>query len=139
MMVLREDIVREARSWIGTPYAHQGRIKGVGVDCVGLVIGVARAMGLSEYDIDGYSRAPDERVFRLHLLDQMDAIAVSDVRPGDVLMFAPLGRLHLGIVSAVGPVSMVHSWAKLRLVCENPLGRLFGGCLRAAFAYRGVS
>ncbi len=33
-------IIAEARSWIGTPYRHQGRRKGVGCDCLGLVLGV---------------------------------------------------------------------------------------------------
>jgi len=28
----RQAIIAEARSWIGTPYLHHGRVKGVGVD-----------------------------------------------------------------------------------------------------------
>ncbi len=36
------DVVRTARTWLGTPYHHQGRLKGVGVDCAGLLIGVAQ-------------------------------------------------------------------------------------------------
>lgn len=30
----RGKIVAEARSWIGTPYHHMGRVKGVAVDCL---------------------------------------------------------------------------------------------------------
>lgn len=41
---MRERIVAEARSWLGTPYHHQASRKGVGCDCVGLVRGVWRAM-----------------------------------------------------------------------------------------------
>ncbi|MBN9076942.1 MAG: peptidase P60 [Rhizobiales bacterium 65-79] len=33
-------IIAEARTWIGTPYRHQGSRKGVGCDCLGLVRGV---------------------------------------------------------------------------------------------------
>lgn len=29
-----------AQSWIGTPYRHQASRRGVGCDCLGLVIGV---------------------------------------------------------------------------------------------------
>ena len=29
----KEALEAEARSWIGTPYHHMGRVKGVGVDC----------------------------------------------------------------------------------------------------------
>ena len=37
-------IVAEALSWLGTPYRHQGSRKGVGCDCLGLVLGVWRAV-----------------------------------------------------------------------------------------------
>ncbi len=40
------DITREARRWLGTPYAHQGRRRGQAVDCVGLVFGTLRAAGI---------------------------------------------------------------------------------------------
>lgn len=46
--LLRADIVREARSWIGTPYHHQAACKGVGADCLGLVRGVLRELTGSE-------------------------------------------------------------------------------------------
>lgn len=41
-------IVTEVMSWIGTPYRHQGRRKGVGCDCLGLVLGVWRVVYGSE-------------------------------------------------------------------------------------------
>ncbi|HEU5231963.1 MAG TPA: NlpC/P60 family protein [Terriglobales bacterium] len=41
------DRVREiARSWLGTPYHHMGRIKGVGVDCAMFPLEVYREAGL---------------------------------------------------------------------------------------------
>lgn len=33
----RSRVLIEARSWLGTPYHHKGRVKGVGVDCGGLL------------------------------------------------------------------------------------------------------
>jgi len=33
----RETVISEARKWRGTPYQHKGRVKGVGVDCGGLI------------------------------------------------------------------------------------------------------
>jgi cell wall-associated NlpC family hydrolase len=33
----RQSILTEARTWIGTPYHHKGRVKGVGVDCGGIL------------------------------------------------------------------------------------------------------
>jgi cell wall-associated NlpC family hydrolase len=42
----RQAIVAEARSWIGTPYLHQGRVKGAGVDCAMLLLEVYERVGL---------------------------------------------------------------------------------------------
>lgn len=41
-MITAADIVVEARSWIGTPYAHGAALKGTGCDCLGLVRGIWR-------------------------------------------------------------------------------------------------
>ena len=48
MPLARATIVAEARAWIGTPYRHQGSLKGIGCDCLGLVRGVWRAVAGAE-------------------------------------------------------------------------------------------
>lgn len=52
----RVEIVAMARSWLGTPWIHQGRLKSVGVDCGGLIIGVGKETGLLDFDTQAYSR-----------------------------------------------------------------------------------
>ena len=37
-----DQAVAEARTWLGTPYLHQGSLKHRGVDCLGLLRGVYR-------------------------------------------------------------------------------------------------
>ncbi len=55
------DVVAAARTHLGTRWRHQGRLPGVALDCAGLVIVVARQLGLvpADFDVNGYSRAPD--------------------------------------------------------------------------------
>jgi NlpC/P60 family putative phage cell wall peptidase len=43
-MTSRNDIVAEARRWIGTPYRHQASLIGAGTDCLGLIRGVWRTI-----------------------------------------------------------------------------------------------
>ena len=43
---LRARVVAEALSWLGTPYAHRQRLKGVGVDCAQLPLAVYAAAGV---------------------------------------------------------------------------------------------
>lgn len=43
---LRQRVADEARRWLRTPYHHQGRVLGAGVDCAMLLIEVYHACGL---------------------------------------------------------------------------------------------
>jgi NlpC/P60 family putative phage cell wall peptidase len=114
-MVSRADIVTEARSWIGTPYAHQASLKGVGCDCLGLVRGVWRALfGTEPERPPPYTRDWAELHARETLAEaagrHMIQVAITDIRPGDVLMFAMKDgspAKHCTILTEPG--RMVHS------------------------------
>ena len=79
-------IVAEARTWLGVLWRHQGRTR-AGIDCVGLLVCVARALGLSDYDSTGYGRHAQGQSFVRHFQANMDGIALAAARPGDVLVF----------------------------------------------------
>ena len=109
-------VVAEALSWLGTPYRHQGFRKGVGCDCIGLVLGVWRAVYGVEPELPG-PYAPDwaeagggERLLpavRRHFPEK----PVGDMAAGDLLLFRwrpHLPAKHAGIV--VGPDRFVHAY-----------------------------
>jgi hypothetical protein len=58
------EILAAARTWLGTPWRHQGRLKGVAMDCGGLILGVGRDLGLLDFDTRAYGRIPDGRLLR---------------------------------------------------------------------------
>lgn len=99
--VTRADVIAEARTWINTPYVHQHRAKGHGVDCAGLVIGVARALGLvaADFDVNGYARTPDGASLLVECDRFMDRIPIHELRPGNVLVIRfQKEPQHLGII-----------------------------------------
>ena len=53
---IRSRIVATAREYLLTPFHHQGRKKGVGIDCVGLIACVGHELGILDYDCTDYSR-----------------------------------------------------------------------------------
>ena len=57
-------IVKLARECLGTPYIHQGRHKGVGLDCAGLVAYVLDGLNLPYNDMRGYPRTPYEGMLK---------------------------------------------------------------------------
>lgn len=113
-MATREQVVSEARRWLGTPFVHQARVRGHGCDCVGLPIGVARSLGLlaRSFDVGDYARLPDGRKLLAQCDDVMTRIARKALQPGDVILVR-WGRApqHLGIVAEhhFGGLSMIHA------------------------------
>lgn len=110
-MASREDVVAAARQHIGTPWVHQGRLPGVALDCAGLVIMVARELGLvaPDFDINGYARWPDGTM--VEWCDRyMQRIA--DIELGAVLVLATTDEpQHVGIVGDYlhGGWSLIHA------------------------------
>jgi cell wall-associated NlpC family hydrolase len=109
----RADVVSEARDWLQTPWRHQQRHKGVAVDCVGLVIGVCRSLGLvaTDFDVNGYSRRPDGTLLA-QCAQLMRPIRRDDMQAGDVLVVATDSEpAHMGILADYrhGGLSLIHA------------------------------
>ncbi len=51
-MTPQEHVIEIAKEWVGTPYHHQARIKGAGVDCGQLLIAVFSEAGMCPPDLD---------------------------------------------------------------------------------------
>lgn len=137
MSVALSDVVRVARTWLGTPYHHQGRLKGVGVDCAGLVIGVAHELGLSDFDISGYAPRPDGASLSRLCAQHMRALTLDQLCPGDVLLFkfeAHPG--HLGILSASN--QLIHAYLPRRRVIEHGLDSAWWRQLAGQYRLPGV-
>lgn len=131
------DVVRQARTWLGTPYHHQGRLKGVGVDCAGLLIGVAHELGLSDFEIFGYPPRPDGDSLRRLCEAQMQAITLDQAREGDVLLFRfDAHPCHLGILSA--PDQLIHAYLPRRRVVEHTLDPAWWRQLAGLYRLPGV-
>lgn len=117
-----EEIVQEARQWLGTPFRHRGRLKGVGVDCIGLAVGVARALGMPVTDRLGYPRRPDAETLRAGLSGQLERLDPDQAIPGDLLRLSVNGKAtHVGILSRLpdGRPGLIHAYAPCRKVVEH--------------------
>ncbi len=125
----RQDIVDEARDWLGTPYVHQASTKGAGTDCLGLLRGVWRAQIGQEpeevpiYSMDWSEPQGEERMWvaaQRHLTEK----PIADLAPADVVLFrmrdAGVAK-HLGIVTGIGAVPrFIHAYSGYGVV-ENAL------------------
>jgi NlpC/P60 family putative phage cell wall peptidase len=120
-------IVAIARTFIGTPYRHQGSRKGVGCDCLGLVRGVWRELYGREPEVpepyapDWAERAGEERLLLAAARHCGAALPVRALRPGDLLIFrwqAGAAAKHAGI--ATPGERFIHAYEQAAVV-ESPL------------------
>jgi len=116
-------VVALARSWIGTPYRHQGARKGVGCDCLGLVRGVwAEVTGRATEDPGAYApdwaeRAGDDRLISAAQRHCGASIPLSEARPGDIILFRwrdGVAAKHAGILS--GPDHFIHAYEAVGVI-----------------------
>jgi NlpC/P60 family putative phage cell wall peptidase len=143
------DIVREARTWVGTPYRHAARLKGVGVDCVGVILGVGVALGhitpaedLGFLKYRGYSRIPNPRRMlqgMCEYLVRLDEPITSIPADGSIGWFQWREDLpmHLGIVATFnGRRTMIHAFNQAERCVENSLDAVWLGRVHSWWAFR---
>jgi cell wall-associated NlpC family hydrolase len=132
-----EALVAEARRWLGTPFRHQGRVLGEGVDCVGLILEPARALGLTAYRPGAYARHPDAGTLRRELARHLPAVAKAAMRPGDVLVLAaPLSPCHLALVTDLGGrPGMIHASGPIGRVVEHRIDATWDARVRGVFRF----
>ena len=117
MSELQQRIVEEARSWKGTRFQDQGRIKHVGVDCAQFVALVAQNVGIGVEIPHNYKPREDGTVMLKLLRDHMEIVPTEEVQSGDVLALIdeslkdPDIPRHLVFVSDVTPktIFIVHA------------------------------
>lgn len=138
---LAQRIMAEARSWIGTPYRHQGSAKGIGCDCLGLVRGVWREIYGAEVEVPpAYSSDWAETTGEETLLNaasrHLQARPIGEVRPSDVLIFRwrpYLPAKHCGI--ATDPGRMVHAYQAAGAVAEGFVASAWRQRLAGVFSF----
>jgi NlpC/P60 family putative phage cell wall peptidase len=117
-MSLRDQIVAEARTWIGTPYHHEARLKGVGVDCatfiyeVLLTVHAMEPKVLDHYSTNWFLHTNDER-YMIEVMKIADEIEAP--KPGDLAMFK-YGRAYAHAAIVLQWPIIVHASRQARAV-----------------------
>jgi len=135
----RAAIIAAARACLDTPFRHQGRLPGQGLDCIGLVRWPAVACGLTREDFRAYGRQPRPEAMHRQLCRYFDPVPLGEARPGDILWLA-VGDApqHLAILTEVG--TLIHALADgPGRVVEHGYRHPWPGRLRGVFRYRGLA
>lgn len=117
-----EEIIRAARSCLGTPFVHQGRLPGVALDCAGLLVQCFINVCVPYHDEYGYPRYPYRGLIRKILDSQPSLVAVParrSLRPGRVLLMK-IRREPQHVAIYTGE-SIIHAYSGAQFVVEHQL------------------
>ena len=117
-MATRSQFIAAARTYIGTPWRHQGRDRH-GLDCVGLIVAAAAEIGIVANDIPNYRRANRGKFFDAVLAHTK---ALTELpRSGDlVVMRDHIAPIHIGILCIEdGRRTLIHAATRRRSVIEE--------------------
>lgn len=144
---------KKAREYVGSPFHQQGRIKGKGIDCVGIVLCVGQDLGLhyrdgrpiGAFDYMDYGLFPvlDEMQREAQRIFVAKPGGLADLEAGDILTLrAPFLVHHMAIVSELeGGLGIIHSLAyRVRghangKVVEHLLDRVWKSRVAGVFSY----
>ena len=139
---MRNNIVEAARVYLGVAWVDKARTKWA-VDCIGLIIMVARDLGMVEADFDftGYGLQAN-RTIAAEFRRRMAEINKIKAGPGDVVLIRD-GTLprHCGILSTKnGEPHMIHAYSRVtvRRVLEEPMAG-WRGSVTHAFRFPGAA
>lgn len=145
----RAEVIAEARTWVGTRFHHQAAVKGVGCDCIGLIAGVAAAVGmleaaawLADARCRSYTREPAPQMLLGAATDYLLEIPRWQLGPADIPLFrvrnGKYGQ-HFAILTADDPPRMIHAHAGFRRVVENTFDSVWTSQVTHAFRYRALA
>jgi NlpC/P60 family putative phage cell wall peptidase len=131
-----EHIAHFARQWVGTPFHHQGRVRGVGCDCIGMVMGALTEAGIKSrlrdangapqdftcFDDPTYAPDPNSARLKQTLDTHLYPIPFNALAAGDVALFRIIHLpQHVGIIGhhPAHGLSLIHAYAPAGKVVEE--------------------
>lgn len=115
-----DKLLSVSREYIGTPYHHEARLKGVGIDCVGLVICTHAELGIHLPDAIPYPQYPPAGLLNDCLKKaDLQIVPKADARAGDFATFwihQPGVATHLGVLTDKG---LIHCYTQVGSVVEH--------------------
>jgi cell wall-associated NlpC family hydrolase len=116
--VRAQAFVNAARGYVGTRFHHGGRLPGVGLDCIGVIVCAAQAAGLQPRDVAAYPLRPNGQLPR-----ELDAQLrrVDAPLPGDVLLMRWREDTEPHHLAVFAGGTLIHAYASVRRCVEQPM------------------
>jgi cell wall-associated NlpC family hydrolase len=135
--MMRAKFISAVKSYIGTPFHHQGRLPQVGLDCAGVVVCAAKECGIAVDDQQGYARTPANGMLEQAVFAHCERITLMDTVDGDILLFKFLREPQHLAVYAEG--KLIHAYSSVGKVIENSFDDTWKRRLVGCFRLKGLT
>jgi cell wall-associated NlpC family hydrolase len=133
------EFITQCRSYLGTPFRHQGRTPGEGLDCIGVAICAAKELGVDVNDDRTYRMKPNAGLFLRKLREHCTQIDFKDLAVGDLLIFEYDGNpQHVAIVTDLQPLRVLHAAYMHKATVEHCIDDKWLKTLTAVFRINGL-
>jgi hypothetical protein len=126
-------LIKVARTWLDTPWQHNQKVKGLGVDCVNFLIAVAFESGLNIEPIPlSYGRTAIDNQIERYL--ERNFIKKPDlaIEENNILLYQFSGyNNHVAI--ATSPTTIIHANSKEGRVVEHSIDGVWKRCLKSVW------
>lgn len=133
----KSDISAAALSTLGTPFHAQGRLPGVGLDCIGVVACAAKAIGFQFQDRSAYSMNPTGEL--QPIIESYLIRVEGEPEEGDVLLMKWEGYEPHHVAIYVGNGEIVHAYNRVRKVVKQTYSEDWKRKTVAVYRFPGVS
>ncbi|MDB2414178.1 C40 family peptidase [Rickettsiales bacterium] len=150
--ITSEQIVAQARTWLGTHYHHQGRLKKStrgpgGVDCIGLIMGLIDELGIQDgegnslvaADETNYSMYPEQGRLVKSIQQHLREVPIEKMAVGDILLFKTFkDPQHVGLLTQYpgGGPGLIHCNSSAGMVVEQPFSMAWVKMLTHAYRFK---
>lgn len=135
---IEDKLVRIGLKWIDTPWDHNQRSIGIGVDCIRLLDEIGKEAGLTIEPLpEHYNKTPQGNSFQDYLDRNFDLIGktIEAVQKGKILLFQLRGiYTHVGI--ATSTETFLHANSDVGRVMVQPLNGKFERVLSGVYEVR---
>ena len=127
-IVTVDQVVAEARTYLGVRWHHQGRTR-VGIDCAGVLVNVAHTLKLSSFDTTDYGRYPTGELtqyLREHCIEQPPGTEPAPGLVAEMAFEADPHHVALVVPYFAGGLALLHAVSQFpRKVVEHRLDDLW--------------
>jgi hypothetical protein len=131
------NFIEKARSWIGTPFHPKAKIKKVGCDCVGFILGVLEELFFEKkLIVPDYFNPFKESVKLLSFMEknfEKRPIALGSI----LLIKLSETQYHIALITALNPLQIIHSSSSLGVI-EEVLPLLWKEKILGSFSLGGL-